>query len=90
MALATFTNNEGLIARSENTFVAGVNSGDPQLVAPRTATAGYIRSAALEQSNVEIAREFINLIAASTGISAASRVVRTADDLLQELLLLAR
>jgi len=44
----------------------------------------------LEQSNVEIAREFINLITASTGVSAASRVVRASDDLLQELLLLAR
>ncbi len=47
-------------------------------------------SGALEQSNVELAREFINLISASTGISSASRVVRVADDLLQELLLIAR
>ena len=37
-----------------------------------------------------IAREFINLISYSTGISSASRVVRAADDLLRELLLLAR
>ena len=39
---------------------------------------------------VEIAREFINLITASAGVSASSRVVRAADNLLQELLLLAR
>ena len=42
------------------------------------------------QSQLAIAREFIGLITASTGISAASRVVRTADDLLQQLLLLAQ
>ncbi len=90
IALATFPNNEGLVALSENTFTFGPNSGDAAVVAPQTAGAGAVRAAALEQSNVEIAREFINLITASTGISSASRVVRVADDLLQELLLLAR
>ena len=30
--LATFTNNEGLIALSQNNFAAGVNSGDPTVV----------------------------------------------------------
>jgi flagellar hook protein FlgE len=90
VALATFINNEGLIAQSENTFVQGPNSGPATIGAPQTGTAGAIASGSLEQANVEIAREFINLISYSTGISAASRVVRTADDLLQELLLLAR
>jgi len=90
IALATFTNTEGLVSLSENVFVPGVNSGAPNVVAPRTGIAGAVVSGALEQSNVEIAREFINLISASTGISSASRVVRAADDLLQELLLLAR
>jgi len=90
IALATFANNEGLTALSDNTFVEGPNSGVADIVAPRTGVAGRVVSGALEQSNVEIAREFINLITSSTGISSASRVVRAADDLLQELLLLAR
>ena len=90
VALAKFANNEGLVAGSENTFAIGPNSGDAIIVAPLTAAAGAVRSGALEGSNVELAREFINLISASTGISSASRVIRVADDLLQELLLLAR
>lgn len=90
VALATFPNDEGLIAKSDNVFVPGPNSGAAAVGAPLTGTAGSILSGALEQSNVEIAREFITLITASTGISAASRVVRTADNLLQELLLVAR
>ncbi len=90
IALATFTNREGLVASSDNTFLPGPNSGDAAIVAPRTAGAGNVVSGALEQSNVQIAREFINLITASTGISSASRVVRVADDLLQELLLITR
>lgn len=90
VALATFVNDEGLIAKGQNTFVAGPNTGEPQIVAPQSGTAGSVNAGALEQGNVEIAREFITLISASTGISASSRVVRAADDLLQELLLLAR
>ncbi|RME38091.1 MAG: flagellar hook-basal body complex protein, partial [Planctomycetota bacterium] len=90
VALATFANDEGLIALSGNRYVEGPDSGAASVVAPRTGRAGSIRSGALEESNVEISREFINLIAASTGISSASRVVRVADELLQELLLIAR
>lgn len=90
IALATFINNQGLIAEGDNTFVPGPNTGGPEIIAPQTGRAGSVVSGALEQSNVDIAREFVNLISYSTGISAASRVVRSADDLLQELLLLAR
>lgn len=90
IALATFINDEGLVAVSENNYVAGPNSGGPTLTEPLTLTAGGVISGALEQSNVEIAREFINLITASTGISASSRVVRAASEMLQELLLVAR
>ncbi len=90
VALATFANNEGLVAQADNTFLAGVNSGTANLAAPLTGSAGAIRAGALEEGNVEIAREFVNLIQAQTGVSSASRVVRVADELLQELLLLAR
>ncbi len=90
VALATFVNDEGLVAEGQNTYVPGPNSGNPVIAAPQTGTAGSIDAGALEQSNVEIAREFINLISAQTGISASSRVVKTSSDLLQELLLLAR
>lgn len=90
IALATFINDEGLVALSENTYVAGPNSGGPTIVAPQTLTAGSIVAGTLEQSNVEIAREFITLITASTGVSASSRVVRAADEMLRELLFIAR
>lgn len=90
VALATFVNEEGLIAASQNRFEIGPGSGLATIVEPQSQSSGAIVSGALEESNVEIVREFVNLISASTGISSASRVVRTADELLQELLLLAR
>jgi flagellar hook protein FlgE len=90
VALATFTNPEGLIGLSDNNFTVGANSGDAVVVAPQTLGAGRIESGSLEASNVDLSREFIGLITASMGFSAAGRVVRTADEMLQELLLLVR
>lgn len=90
LAIARFQNDEGLAAQGDNTYLVGVNSGDAQITTAGLDGAGSVQSGALEQSNVDLSREFVNLITASTGFTAASRVVRSADDLLQELLLLAR
>jgi flagellar hook protein FlgE len=57
-----------------------------QISAPQTASAGSIRAGALEESNVDISKEFINLIIASTGFSASSRVITTSNQLLTDLL----
>ncbi len=90
VALATFTNPEGLVAETNNTYAAGPNSGLPVITAPMTLGAGQIVAGALELSNVDLAREFIGLVTASTGFSAAGRVISTSDELLQELMVLVR
>lgn len=90
LALATFTNPMGLVAKSENVYSVGVNSGDPVILAPTESTAGALAAGTLEISNVDLSRELIGLLTASNGFSAASRTIRTADEMLQELLLLVR
>jgi len=90
IAMATFANPPGLIARSNSIFFIGPNSGEARITEPLTLGAGRIKSGSLELSNVDLSREFINLITSSTAFSAASRVVSTSDQLLQELLLIAR
>ncbi len=90
IALATFSNPSGLISRSNNIFFIGPNSGEARVGAPMTLGAGSITAGALELSNVDLSREFINLITSTTAFSAAGRVISTSDQLLQELLLLAR
>lgn len=90
VALATFINPNGLELMTDNNYVATVNSGVATITAANEGGAGRIESGALELSNVNLAREFIGLINASTGFSAASRVITTADELLQELLLIVR
>ncbi|MBX3403545.1 MAG: flagellar hook-basal body complex protein [Phycisphaeraceae bacterium] len=90
VALATFSNNDGLVEVGSNMFTTGPNSGTPQITSPQTLGAGRIIGGALELSNVDLSQEFINLILASTGYSAASRVITTTDQLMQQLLVLGR
>jgi flagellar hook protein FlgE len=68
----------------------GPNSGLAVVAAPLTLGGGAIRSGALEASNVDISKEFINMILSSTGFSASSRVISTSDQLITELLNSAR
>jgi flagellar hook protein FlgE len=90
VALATFVNPNGLKLVTDNNYMVTANSGDANISAPKELNAGRIDPGSLELSNVDLAREFIGLINASTGFSASSRVITTADELLQELLLIAR
>jgi len=86
VAVATFSNPEGLNDQGGNLYAAAAGSGAAQVGAPEQLGAGSLRGGSLEQSNVDLSTEFINLIVASTGFSAASRVVTTSDQLIQELL----
>jgi flagellar hook protein FlgE len=90
MVLGSFSNPEGLVAASSNLFREGPNSGSARIGPPMTLGAGNIKAGSLELSNVDLSKEFINLITASTGFSAASRVITTSDELLQELLSVIR
>lgn len=90
VVLATFTNPAGLIDAGGSMFEAGPNSGTPIHVEPQSFGVGRIISGALELSNVDLGQEFVNMITASTGFSAASRVITTSDELIQQLLALVR
>ena len=90
VVLATFRNYEGLVAEANNTYIVGPNSGDAIIKEPLELGAGSITSAALELSNVDLSREFVNLIISSTGFSASSRIIQTSDRLLSELMMLTR
>ena len=86
VALATFDNPRGLVDMGGNMFREGPNSGVAVVGVPGQFGSGDIVAGALELSNVDLSEEFINLIIASTGFSAASRVISTSDRLLTELL----
>ena len=90
IALATFTNDEGLVEMGNNLYTVGANSGAPVVSSPGTFGAGQLVQGSLELSNVDIGDEFIKLILTSTGYSANARVIRTTDELMQSLLVLGR
>lgn len=90
LAVARFTNPSGLISSGDTTFQQGLNSGEPQLGTASTGGRGVIASGYLEASNVDMAREFTNMILAQRGFQASSRVITTSDEIMQELVNLKR
>jgi flagellar hook protein FlgE len=90
IAMGTFINPEGLVSGVNNLFYVGSNSGQALITPPMTMGAGRLRGASLELSNVDLTREFIGLVTASTGFSASGRVINTSNQLLNELLSIAR
>ncbi len=89
ISLAKFANQAGLERSSANTWSASASSGAEQV---GTSGNGYGQtiSGAVEMSNVDLASEFTNMITAQRGFQANSRVISTADDILQELVNLKR
>jgi flagellar hook protein FlgE len=90
IALANFTVPEGLVEIEQNLYRPGPNSGPAVVTEPLQLGTGRVVAGALETSNVDLGEEFIELILASTGYSASARVIRTSDELIQQLLVLGR
>jgi len=65
-------------------------SGPPTLGTPATADRGSLSAGTLEQSNVDISKEFVRMIAAQRAFQANSKTLTTADSLLAELMQLKR
>jgi flagellar hook protein FlgE len=90
LVLATFTNDAGLVDVGGNNFNVGANSGPAIISTPGQLSSGRIVSGALELSNVDLGQEFIELILTQTGYSANTRIIQTANELMQQLLVLGR
>ncbi|HET6247694.1 MAG TPA: flagellar hook protein FlgE [Tepidisphaeraceae bacterium] len=86
VAVANFTNPQGLDNVGGNIYQTGADSGAAIITSPQSLGTGALRSGSLELSNVDLSTEFTNLIIASTGFSASSRVISTGDQLIQDLL----
>jgi flagellar hook protein FlgE len=90
LAMATFANPQGLEKIGSSQFRVGANSGVPEIGTAGTGGRGILTQGTLEQSNVDLAQEFTNLIVAQRGFQANSRVITTSDDMLQEVVNLKR
>jgi flagellar hook protein FlgE len=85
IALATFPNASGLERAGDNMWMPSANSGPKTDSIPGQGGAGTLSPGAVEMSNVDLAQTFTNMITAERGFQANSRVITTADDMLQDL-----
>jgi flagellar basal-body rod protein FlgG len=86
-----FPNPGGLNSVGNNLYLATTASGDPIVGAPGAAEGmGTVQQGMLEQSNVDVVAEFVNMIVAQRSYESCSRVVTSADQMLQDLAQLGR
>ncbi|MEX1023037.1 MAG: flagellar hook protein FlgE [Dehalococcoidia bacterium] len=90
IAMAQFTNPAGLQKSGSNLFESTSNSGVPGIGTPGTGGRGSIGAGVLEGSNTDLAREFTNVVIAQRGFQASSRIISTADQMLEGLVNLIR
>ena len=83
--LAVFPNPNGLKIQAGNVFGGDVRAGSPVALAPNAGGAGIISSNALEASTVDLADEFTRMIITQRAFSANTKVITTADEMLEEL-----
>ena len=89
LSLAQFANEAGLQRVSSNRWSASSSSG-PETVGTPGGNYALVAPGQTEMSNVDLAQEFTNMISAQRGFQANSRVISTADQMLQDLVNLNR
>ncbi|TNE66687.1 MAG: flagellar hook protein FlgE [Alphaproteobacteria bacterium] len=85
LPVAVFQNPDGLSRRQGNAFGSSDLSGTVNLQHPGESGAGNISPNSLEQSTVDLASEFAELIKVQRAFSASTRIITTADQILEEL-----
>jgi len=90
LAVTNFANIQGLNRKADNLFQQSANSGSPQVVSAGSSGVGTIQSQALERSNTDLAHELTQMIILQRGYQAATRMISTADEMLQDALSLKR
>ena len=88
--IATFVDANSLEALTGNIWIETTASGNATLRTAGEGGAGKISASSLEDSTVDIASEFTDMITTQRAYSAASKIITTADSMLEELLTIKR
>ncbi|MGL5978944.1 MAG: flagellar basal-body rod protein FlgF [Erysipelotrichaceae bacterium] len=88
--IATFDNPQGLIQEGNTYFSVSANSGGAKLSNAGLGGAGGLQAGALEMSNVDLSKEFADMITTQRGFQASSRLITVSDEILNELVNLKR
>ena len=90
MAISSFENPAGLQKVGDNLYIPSTNSGDYKASKPGSNGTGTLNPGTLEMSNVDLSKEFTEMIITQRGFQANSRIITTSDEMLQELVNLKR
>jgi len=90
VVLDRFTNPNGLIHSGDNTFAESTESGAPLAGAPTNNGLGRLIAGSIEQSNVDLGKEFVDMIITQRAFEANSKAITTSDEMLQVLVNLKR
>ncbi len=83
IALASFTNPNGLQPSGDSTWVETFSAGQPTLSTPGLGGTGAIQSGALEGSNVELTSQLVRMIIAQRNFQANAQLIQTEDTVTQ-------
>ena len=86
VAIATFPNPDGLAPVNGDAFQVSQNSGTFTLEQPGTGGAGTIDPSTLEASTVDLSSQLTDLITSQSAYSASSKIITTANQMMQVLL----
>lgn len=85
LPISTFQNPDGLTRRQGNSYTISEASGTGDLKLAGKGGAGFVAPSTLEASTVDLAKEFTNLITIQRAFSASTKIITTADEMLDEL-----
>lgn len=89
LAMASFSNPEGLTRLGGNLLSLSTSSGEPVYGKAESGNFGSLKSGTVELSTVDIASEFVKIITLQRGFQASSRIITTINQLLNEIIQLA-
>jgi flagellar hook protein FlgE len=90
LAVAKFRSEDGLGRAGSGLWIETRDSGTAALGGAGTGGRASVNAGTLEESNVDIADEFVGLILHQRSFSANSKTITTADEMLQELINIKR
>ena len=85
VALAAFTNTQGLGSVGNNKWVQTADSGPALNGSAQTGTFGSLQSGALEESNVDLTAELVNMMTAQRSYQANAQTIKTQDQVFSTL-----
>lgn len=83
ISMYDFSNDQGLRREGGNLYSQTQESGNPAIGVANDSGFGAISAYSLEQSNVDLSREFVQMISTQRGFQANSKCITTVDTMLE-------